>query len=281
MSSSLTLPRGRLRMRLFALALLLPLSSGAGGAVAKKPDPAEFVPLEQINPAQREEVAEVIRESTFHHVTNPDTFICNPKIYLSLLNEPAITLSLWNDLWSSPARLTQIAQGMFQGQDGNGTTATWQFVHRDPKKHVLLCWIEYASPKGRIRLNGRIVLIVHAAYFKHKSGDILIRHNVEAFVKIDSKGWKTVAKAARPLIENVIRDQVQEAGLFVSLMSRLVERYPGWATSVVMNREDIAGQVRTGFRDLVAKNRRADALPGRPEILEQAAAAPAGRGQAR
>ncbi len=270
-----TFKRGRriaVLLAVFAATALGSLPPPATGAGSKKPDPAQFVPLEKIPENRREEVAEVIRESTFHHVTNPDTFACNPKVYLSLLNEPSITLALWNDLWTSPARLSQIAPGMYQGVDGNGTTATWEFVHRSAQKHVLLCWIEYSSPKGRIHLNGRIVLIVHASYYKHASGELLIRHTVEAFVKIDSKGWKSIARAGKPLIEGVIRDQVQEAGLFVSLMSRLVERYPLWATGVVMAKQELTQEKRSAFRELVLKNRRADALPGRPEMMDQAAA---------
>ena len=65
------------------------------------------------------------------------------------------------------------------------------------------------SPRGSAHLEGRIVLVVHSGFYREVNGDPWIQHDVEAFVKIDSKGWKLVAKTFRPLLEKLL----QEAGL--------------------------------------------------------------------
>ena len=186
------------------------------------------VPLDQIGPEHREVVAEVIRDHTIHRKGTPDTFPCQSSIYLNLLDEPAITLALWQDLADSPVRLRQLGAGRYEGTDGNGASATWEFVLRTPTLHVLLSHLDYTSPRGNAHLQGRIVLIVRSGFFRESSGDPVVRHDVEAFVKVDSKGWKTLARTVRPVLEKVLEDQVQEAGLFVSLMGRLVETYPNW-----------------------------------------------------
>lgn len=260
-----------MRRWLAGLAVLLALGSQAelrGGI--RRVDPTTVVPLDQIDAEHRPTVAEIISEATFHRQGKPETFPANPKIYLSLLNEPAVTLALWQDLSPTPARLHQMAPGLYQGTDGSGTTATWQYVLRSPRLHVLLCNLDYNSPRGNTRLSGRIVLVVHTGFFKEVNGEPWVQHDIEAFVKIDSRGWKAVAATVRPIIEKLLEDQVQEAGWFVSLMARMVEMYPSWAIATIQAQGALPVTTRQGFRELVLQNRRPGAHAGRPSLAQAA-----------
>lgn len=252
-------------------AIALALVCGTPARAGLRPtDPAQVVPLDQIDPQHRDEVAEVIREHTFHRKGEPETFPCHPKVYLSLLNEPALTLALWQDLSTSPVKLQRVGPNLYQGTDGAGASASWAFALRSPKLHVLLCNLEYASPRGNARLEGRIVLIVHTGYYREVNGDPWVQHDVEAFVKIDSRGWKAVARTVRPIIEKLLEDQVREAGWFVSLMGRLVAMYPNWACSVTQKPIGVAPESLQQFRDIVVQNRRPNASTGRPALVENA-----------
>ncbi len=215
-------------------------------------DPAQVVPLDQVAPHAREAVAEVIRDAHFHRQGKSETFPCNPRVYMKLLNEPPITLALWQDLADTPAKLQQIGPSRYTGSDGAGTSATWEFVLRSPRLNVLLCDLDYTSPRGNAKLQGRIVLIVRSGYFREVNGEFWVQHDLEAFVKIDSRGWKAVAVTIRPIIEKLLEDQVQEAGWFVSLMGRLVETYPNWAIGVANKQPQIANAwTRKSFVDVV------------------------------
>jgi hypothetical protein len=236
----------------------------------RRTDPAQVLPLNQVAPEYRQAVAEVIGEATFHRQGKPETFPANPKIYLSLLNEPALTLALWQDLSPTPARLQQIAPGRYQGTDGAGTTATWEYVLRSPRLHVLFCSLDYNGPRGNTRLPGRIVLVVRTGFYKEVNGEPWVQHDIEAFVKIDSRGWKAAAATVRPILEKLLDDQVQEAGWFVSLMARMVEMYPNWAITTAQNQPHLAATTRQGFRELVLQNRRPGAYAGRPSLAQTA-----------
>lgn len=268
----------RRNMATFVLGLVGFLATSAPQAASpagsRSIDPAQVLPLDKIPSQHREAVSEVIREHTMHRKANADTFPCHSKVYLSLLNEPAITLALWQDLASSPVKLKQLDPNRYQGTDGAGATATWEYLIRSPKLHVLLSDLDYVSPRGAARLNGRILLIVHSGYYKETNGEPWISHDVEAFVKVDSKGWKALAKTVRPLLDKVLEDQVQEAGWFVSLMGRMVETYPTWACSVVVKQDQIDPTKRQSFRDTVLQIRRPGALSGRPQLAENAAGEP-------
>jgi len=253
------------------------IAPGATRASIRGDDPAQVVPLAEIAPESRDAVAEIIRENTFHHRGDPETFPCNSRVYLSLLNEPALTLALWKDLSTSPVRLQQVAPNRYQGTDGNGASATWEFVHRSPKLHVLLSNLQYNSPRGNAHLEGRIVLVVHSGYYREVNGEPWVQHDVEAFVKIDSKGWKLVARTFRPLLEKLLQDQVREAGWFVSLMGRLVGMYPNWACQVTQKQADIDPEVRQRFRDVVIQTRRPGAFTGRPTLADNSEPDPAVR----
>jgi hypothetical protein len=237
-------------------------------AESRETDPARVVPLDKIAPESREGVAEVIRDHTFHRKGAPETFPCNPRVYLALLNEPALTLALWQDLSSSPVKLHQLGPNRYEGTDGNGASATWEFVHRSPKLHVLYCNLDYTSPRGAAHLEARIVLIVHTGFYREVNGEPWVQHDVEAYVKVDSKGWKAVARTIRPLIEKLLEDQVREAGWFVSLMGRLVAAYPTWACQVTSKQSEISTETRQRFRDVVIQGRRPGASNGRPTLVD-------------
>ena len=231
-------------------------------------DPAQVVPLDKIAPAYRESVSEVIRDHTFHRKGVAETFPCNPKIYLALLNEPAITLGLWQDLSTSPVRLKQIGPNKYEGNDGAGAAAVWDYVYRSPKLHVLFCNLNYATPRGNAKLDARLVLVVHSGYYKEVNGEQWVQHDVEAFVKVDSKGWKVVARTVRPVIDKLLEEQVREAGYFVSLMGRLVAMYPNWAVGVVDNKNEVDAETRDRFREMVVQTKRVGAFTGRPTVAE-------------
>lgn len=265
--------RRRLATWIVGLGVLCADPSGRAGA--RQADPVQVVPFEQIAPEARESVAEVIRDHTFHRKGAPETFPCNPRVYLSLLNEPALTLGLWQDLSTSPVRLQKVGPNRYQGTDGAGAAATWEFVLRSPKLHVLLCDLDYTSPRGAAHLQGRIVLIVHSGYYREVNGEHWVQHDVEAYVKVDSKGWKAVARTVRPLIEKLLEDQVREAGWFVSLMGRLVGMYPNWACQVTMKQANIPTDSRQRFRDIVIQTRRPGAFTGRPTLVDNVPTDPA------
>ncbi|MFO0890663.1 MAG: hypothetical protein U0790_16155 [Isosphaeraceae bacterium] len=238
--------------------------------LGRRVDPAQVLPLDQIRADQREVVAEVIREHTLHRQGEPESFPCNAGLYLSLVNEPVLTLSLWKDLAEAPVQLRRIGPDRYQGEDGNGATATWDYVLRTPRLHVLLAYLNYASPRNGTRVDARIVLIVHSGFYREVNGEPYVQHDVEAFVKVDSKGWKTLARTLRPVVERILEEQVREAGQFVSLMSRLVVTYPDWATQVAVRHDEIDEQTRARFRDIVAQNRKPNASTGRPMVMANA-----------
>jgi hypothetical protein len=232
------------------------------------PDPAQLVPLDKIAAEYRGEISDVITYHTFHRQGAPDSFPCNPQLYLCLLNEPALTLALWQDISTSPVQLRQVGADRYQGSYTSSTTGTWDYVYRSPRLHVLLSHINYAGPPANVKLDGRIVLIVHSDYFRRGQAEHWVRHDVDMYLKVDSKGWRALAKTARPVIEKLLEEQVQEAGWFVSLMGRLVEMYPNWACQVAQQGPEIRPELRQSFQALVTQTKRPGAFTGRPIFVE-------------
>ena len=87
------------------LVLLVPGYRAGAGLGGRFIDPAEVVPLDQLAPQHREIVAEVIRDHMFHRQGEPETFQCHGNLYLNLLNEPLVPLSLVE----RPERITRPA----------------------------------------------------------------------------------------------------------------------------------------------------------------------------
>ena len=117
-------PRARWGLALGVIAAASAAAGARAGIGTPPADPAAVVPLDRIAPEHRGGVADVIRDPTLHRRGAPETFPCNPRVYMKLLNEPAMTLGLWQDLGPTPARLQQVGPGKYQGSDGAGTNAT-------------------------------------------------------------------------------------------------------------------------------------------------------------
>jgi hypothetical protein len=252
-------------------ALLAP-THRAGAGLGNRTDPAEVVPLEQLAPQHREIVAEVIRDHTLHRQGEPETFPCQGNLYLNLLNEPLVPLALWKDLSESPVQLQKVGPDRYEGTDGAGASAVWDFVLRTPRLHVLLAYLSYVSPRSGARVDARIVLLVHSAYVRGSDKEPWVQHDVEAFVKVDTKGIKTLARTIRPVIERVLEEQVREAGYFISLMSRLVVTYPHWACQTVGSQASIDVATRQRFHALVVQTSKPGASKGRPVVAQNAQA---------
>jgi hypothetical protein len=242
-----------------------------GGLGSRHVDPAQILPLDRIPTEHRESVSEVIRDHTFHRLGETDSFPCAPNLYLSLLNEPLVPLTLWKDLSTSPVQLQKIGPNRYQGTDGSGATAVWDFVLRTPRLHVLLAYFNYVSPHGTARVEARILLVVRSNYLVDGSKEPWVQHDVEAFVKVDSKGWKTLARTVRPAVEKILEEQVREAGHFVSLMTRLVVTYPNWACQTVANQPAIDSATRNQFQTAVTQNLKVGASKGRPVVMQEPA----------
>ncbi len=263
----LALLRSRISLAILTVSMLAVPGAGALAGLTRRIDPAQVLPLDQLPAEFRESVADVIRDHTFHRQGEAESFPCNAGLYLSLINEPVLTLALWKDLAESPVQVRRLGANRYQGEDGAGTTATWDFVLRTSRLHVLLVYLNYSSPRSNAHIEARIVLIVHTGYFREVNSDTYIQHDVEAFVKVDSRGWKTLARTFRPVIERLLEDQVREAGQFVSIMSRLVVTHPNWAIQIATTQAQLDGDARGRFCEIVAQNRKPGASTGRPTVI--------------
>ncbi len=248
--------------------LLVPIPRAGAGLGTRHTDASQVVPLDQLAAEYREPVSEVISDHTFHRQGEPETFPCHGSLYLSLLDEPLVPLTLWKDLSASPVQLQKIGPDRYQGTDGAGASAVWDFVLRTPRLHILLAYFSYVSPRSSARVDARIVLIVRSSYVHDSNKEPWVQHDVEAYVKVDSKGWKALARTVRPLIERILEEQVREAGYFISLMSRLVVTYPNWARQAVGGEASIDATTRQRFNALVAQMTKPGASKGRPGVAQ-------------
>lgn len=233
----------------------------------------QILPMNEIEPARRQEVAEIIESATIHRQGKPESFPCHHQLYLALLNEPSLTLALWKDLSNAPVRLQHVGPNQYEGDDGMGTTARWEFVYRSARLHALYCNLTHVRPTTQAKLEGRVILIVRTEFYAPPAAEEspVVRHDVEAFVKVDSKGWRALARTVRPVLEKVLEQQVQEAGWFVSLMGRLVAQHPVWAVDVVSRDSEIPREYRDYFPKVVEAAKVGDFSTSRPSMRNQTA----------
>ncbi len=150
----------------------LAVSPARAGLGTRHVDPAQIVPLPQIAAEHREAVAEVIRDHTFHRQGEADAFPCPSSLYLSLVNEPAVTLALWKDLSdvAGPApegRAQPIRGDRRVGRVGRLGVRAPLTPHPCPSGVLELC----EPPRQRARSRPGSFSIVNTSYYQDSNQD--------------------------------------------------------------------------------------------------------------
>ena len=207
---------------------------------------------------------EVIRDHTFHRQGESEIFPCDGSLYLSLLNEPLVPLTLWKDLSDSPVQLQKIGPDRYEGTDGAGASAVWDFVLRTPRLHVLLAYFSYVSPRSNARVDARIVLIVHSS--------LLARQQQRAVDPARRRGVREGRQqgledpgADRPPVDRAHPRGAGPRGGLLHLADEPAGRHlPNWACQVVGGQQAIDATTRQRFQALVAQTRKPGASKGGP-----------------
>ena len=204
-----------------ALVALGVLTVGVTSAPGRTDHPAQVVPWPNRGAVARRR-SEIIRENTFHHRGAPETFPCNSRVYLSLLNEPALTLALWKDLSASPVRLQQMGPNLLprqrrQRRGGHlGVRLPLAEAPRPAVQPPVQQSPRHRPPRGADRPDRPFGVLPRG---QRRPVDPARRRGLreDRLQRLEDR-----RQDIRPVLEKLLEDQVREAGWFVSLMGRLV-----------------------------------------------------------
>lgn len=215
------------------------------GRAAADPGP---LPLDRIALSRRALVAELIAHPTVHHQTVPRVFPADHRLYQTLLDSPVLTLALWKELGLSGASLVQESPLRYRGEDGSGSSAVWEFVYRSPTIRIILGRTSYQGVLfNHQRIETTTLLVLRTGYYREVNHQAYVEHKLETYIRVETAGWRALARTLNTVADRLLEDRMQEALLFISLMCQYVQNDPSWAAATVLNAREVAGADQRRF----------------------------------
>jgi hypothetical protein len=185
-----------------------------------------IIPWKQLDARQRAKLEAVVADPTVFVRSPVEIFEARPDLYYLLLREPELTVGLWRQLGVSTATLEKDAAGQFSGDDGCGSSGRWEFVFQSDDVHVIYCEGRYRGMFLTSALETRSVLVVRTVCFEDTLGRHLVKHQVDAYLKVDAGSLKRLALALKPLLHKSVEMSAQQTQWAVSMMCRVALSNP-------------------------------------------------------
>lgn len=212
-----------------------------------------ILPFDRLSPKAQWKVNTILNDYSLSRTLPAEMFRADPEVYLFLLNEPQVTVAVWQALGISDLKLQSLPQNpnFFVGDDGKGLQGSCEFLYRTPELHVLYCEGTYRGPLVPRPIRGSLLLVLQSAYFREQNDqDIYVSHQLHAFVKLESDAAEAVAKLTDPLTARMANQTFTQVSAFLGAMSRWMEQQPEWAHRLADRLPDVSPTHRQQFREL-------------------------------
>jgi hypothetical protein len=191
------------------------------------------VPLEQVTPALRERVRQVLEQPTLYAQGPAELFLGRLELYEWLLDHPDRAARGWQRLGAKCLDITDRGQGFFGWNDGQGSDVRWQTVQRGARQRV---WYAEGSLKPAPFLAAvPIQAVVVLRYGEAPDGGKrpLLRHQADIFFQTDSKTAALVARMLGPSAPRLAEQCLTQLQTFFAALTWYAEHYPERAERVL------------------------------------------------
>ena len=187
---------------------------------------AKAIPLAKLDPADRAEVAAVVKNTSIFRRMPVQVTDCDPHLYLFLVQHPEVIVDIWQVMGISKVQLERTGENTFAADDGSGTTGTIKVCYASQDTHVFLAEGSYQGPLSERLLKAKCVLVLKSGYVQETSRRWYVTSRLDAFIQMDNVGLELVAKTFQPLINKSADFNFAETAGFVSHVSKTAESNP-------------------------------------------------------
>ncbi len=214
-----------------ALACLVPTVAGGEPVKAKKlPLP---VALEDLPSSTRTALNKVMKSPTVTAICPAEEFVAHPDTYQWLLDHPDRTAAAWRKLGVDAVQIKMTKDGRFCWKDESGSELVWQNVAQGPTGRI---W--YAEGKVKPGLLLPTIPVQAVAVLAHserarRSGDFVIRHQIQIYLHTDSKTASLVTRMLGDNIPKMAEQGSEQLLMFFSGIAKYAHDKPEKARVVL------------------------------------------------
>jgi hypothetical protein len=221
------------------------------------------VPLEQVPPAWREQVRQVLEQPTLYARGPAEIFLGRLDLYEWLLDHPDRAARGWQRLGAPCMDITDRGRGFFGWNDGQGSDVRWQTVQRGSRQRVWYAegTLKPASFLAAVPIHAVVVLRYGEA--PDGSKQPLLRHQADIFFQTDSKTAAVVMKMLGPSAPRLAEQCLTQLQTFFAALAWYAIHYPDRAERVLRDSAE-AGRATAGKESPAADKPRLAAPPKSP-----------------
>ena len=208
------------------------------------------LPLDRMSEPDRRRVLTIINGTSIFRELPTYRFEVDPRVYHFFMNSPDVAVGIWRVMKISELHMRQTGPDGFVTDDGAGTKGVLDVPYRGENEVVVLCDGIYKSSllPSAIKANG--ALHVQVGFETGPDGKTYATHTARVFVSFPSQTVETAARIMSPVSNAIIDQNFREVSLFLHMMSRAMQRQPGWVEHVADRIEGVRPNRKTQLMDL-------------------------------
>jgi hypothetical protein len=198
---------------------------------AAREDAIRAIPWREISPRDRQAAQFVIKNASMYRRLPTRVIDCDPDLFTFLVQHPEVVIDVWRVMGISQVALTKMADGVYEGTDGAGTTGSVRFLHRGWGQEAHNTAVVYAegSYEGApflAKMNAQTVMLMRSGGVQETNGRHYVTVRIDSFVRVEQIGLELMAKTVQPWIAKTADQNFIETLSFVSNFSRTAEKNP-------------------------------------------------------
>jgi hypothetical protein len=226
------------RLSVCLAALLATVSSssaaepqGATTADSARQEARRAVPLAKIDPAYRQQVAEVLADPSLFRRLPTNVVDCRPKMFTFLAVNPEVLVEIWRDMGLSRVELTRTGENTFDLRDHAGTTGKLVVVEQscdDNAQNRIVMYAEgsYDGKPFQRPVGAQCVLVLRSGSVRETNDRDYVAARLDSFVKLDRASIELLAQAVHPFVGKTADRNFADTMSFVSSFSYTAEKRP-------------------------------------------------------
>jgi len=185
-------------------------------------------PLEKISPEARQRVEFVLKKPTFfRHIVVHD-LECDPDLFLFLVRNPEILVNIWELMGVTHMQVLRSSRHQLHVDDGQGTVSAVEMMYGSPTVHIVHADGTYEGPLFGRTLKAKCAFLLNTQYARHADGRLLVRCQLDVFVRVENVGAGLLTKTLRPIASRMADYNFSESMQFISQISKAsVNNGPG------------------------------------------------------
>ena len=211
------------------------------------------IPVERLSAEQRQKVAAVLDRLTIYRRLPVQSFRCDPKLYMHVVNHPEILANIWELMRVDDIVLQPTGPETYRAFDNGQSEGTVEFLFRNHDTHVILASGRYDGPLFAKPVRGTCLLVLKTAFQREPDGAYYVTSRLDAFLSLDHSGAEFLAKTFHPFVVKVADDNFLATGAFMASLSDAAETHPEAVLRVIGRLAHVDPEVRRTFAGITSE----------------------------